>query len=193
MKKLFLVLLVAIMVIPTFQSCKKGANDPTISLRSRKSRLVGEWTLSEGSYTYTQPGGSATYVFNGSTQVTTVSGLAPYSAVYTQKVTIDKDGSYKNEINDDGDFSTQEGGWFFGDKNKELDLKNKEIVCFAEKKYTSGSNFSEYTGLWAISSPNVWKIDQLKNKEIIVILDATETDSNGDIYTQTGTLTYTQK
>lgn len=186
-------MLVAIMVVPTFQSCKKGENDPTISLRSRKSRLVGEWTLSEGSYTSTGPGTSASYVFNGSTQVTTFSGLAPFSAVYTQKVTIDKDGSYKIEVNDDGDFSTEEGGWFFGDKNKELDLKNKEIVCFSGQKYTDGSDFSSYTGLWAINYPSVWKIDQLKNKEIIIILDGTQTDSDGDIYTETGTLTYTQK
>jgi hypothetical protein len=193
MKKLFLVLLVAIIAIPTFQSCKKGENDPTISLRSRKARLVGEWTLSEGSYTYTEPGGSASYVFNGSTKVTTISGFPSVSQIYTQKVTIEKDGSYKIELNNDGNFSTEEGGWFFGDKNKELDLKNKEIVCFSGKKYTSGSDFTEYTGLWAISSPSVWKIDQLKNKEIIIILDGSEKDSSGDVYTETGTLTYTQK
>jgi hypothetical protein len=36
----------AIFALP-IQSCKKGSDDPAISLRSRKARVVGEWTLKE--------------------------------------------------------------------------------------------------------------------------------------------------
>lgn len=34
--------------------CKKGENDPTLSLRSRKARLVGKWVFEEGSMTLNQ-------------------------------------------------------------------------------------------------------------------------------------------
>jgi hypothetical protein len=45
MKKVFLVMLAALIVIPAFQSCKKGENDPAISFRSRDARLIGNWKL----------------------------------------------------------------------------------------------------------------------------------------------------
>lgn len=53
MKKLNKVLLVAAtlaIVFPLFESCKKGPNDPGISLKSRDSRISAVWTLSGGSW-----------------------------------------------------------------------------------------------------------------------------------------------
>jgi len=46
MKRLLLVLLVAIIAIPTFQSCKKYENGPTISFRSKKARVANDWAIS---------------------------------------------------------------------------------------------------------------------------------------------------
>jgi hypothetical protein len=46
-KKLIIALSVAAIVAPTLESCKKGENDPAISLRSRKARVAGEWTVSK--------------------------------------------------------------------------------------------------------------------------------------------------
>lgn len=43
---LFLLTVCMILTLPT-QSCKKGKDDPFISMRSRKARLEGEWTLKE--------------------------------------------------------------------------------------------------------------------------------------------------
>lgn len=45
MKKLTQSVLAILVVAATITSCKKGEDDPTVSLRSRDSRLVGEWTL----------------------------------------------------------------------------------------------------------------------------------------------------
>jgi hypothetical protein len=46
MKRVLLVLLIAMIAIPTFQSCKKYENGPTISLRSKKSRVANDWAIS---------------------------------------------------------------------------------------------------------------------------------------------------
>jgi hypothetical protein len=200
MKKLLLVLLVAIIAIPTFQSCKKGENDPFISLKSRKARLVGEWTLKDGSMTFTYSDGSYdTYTLNGSSithtefdpnaNPTTTTETNPF----TEKVTFRKDGSFQLEYTQNGILSTQKGGWFFGRKNKELDLKNKETVCLAYSDYTSngsGSTYiSNYTGTYITDNMDVWQIDQLKSKEMTIIYDGTSSSSSS-ISTTKGTMTF---
>jgi hypothetical protein len=77
--------LVALLVAPTFNSCKKGEDDPT-SLRSRKGRLTGEWTLdnSEMKTTTTSGPGSTTT----STRVSdeSVKG-GNFTEIYTETVT----------------------------------------------------------------------------------------------------------
>lgn len=37
--------LMTALVFPAFQGCKKGEGDPFISLKSRKARVAGEWTI----------------------------------------------------------------------------------------------------------------------------------------------------
>lgn len=44
-KKIFIASLMAIMVAGTFTSCKKGSDDPEISLKTRKDRFTNTWTL----------------------------------------------------------------------------------------------------------------------------------------------------
>lgn len=43
--KILATIVISTMVIPVFNSCKKGESDPFLSLRSRKARVVGEWTI----------------------------------------------------------------------------------------------------------------------------------------------------
>jgi hypothetical protein len=45
--KTILVLFLGLFFTLPFQSCKKGEDDPALSFRSRKARVVGEWTLKE--------------------------------------------------------------------------------------------------------------------------------------------------
>lgn len=45
--KTFFLLALSLFLILPFQSCKKGEDDPFISFRSRKARVVGEWTVKE--------------------------------------------------------------------------------------------------------------------------------------------------
>lgn len=45
MKNLFKTFIAVAIVSVTVQSCKKGEDDPALSLSSRKARFAGEWTI----------------------------------------------------------------------------------------------------------------------------------------------------
>ena len=202
MKKIKIVLLMIVAVIFILPSCKKGENDPFLSLKTRKARITGEWTLKEGTSTGTSVNGSTTSThtstYTSSTCTSSSSGTST-TTPYTEKLTIDKDGTFKWEINDNGDMDTYEGAWYFGRKNKELDIKTKETVCLAITKdtYLSGgtTTIDTYTGTNAIAYPVVLQIDMLKNKEMTVKMDGTYNSTGGStIYSGTdkGTKTYEQ-
>ena len=44
-KKIILILLAAVIILPAINSCKKGSEDPFFSFRSRTKRLVGDWNI----------------------------------------------------------------------------------------------------------------------------------------------------
>ncbi|HBS85416.1 MAG: hypothetical protein A2W91_16540 [Bacteroidetes bacterium GWF2_38_335] len=62
MKKILTYILVAMIIAPVLNSCKKGEDDPFLSLKSRDGRLEGEWVLKsvEGTQTGTDES-TATY------------------------------------------------------------------------------------------------------------------------------------
>ncbi len=189
MKRLLLVLLVAVFAMPTFQSCKKGENDPSISLKSRKARLVGEWTLEKGTITITSGGSSGVITYNGSTESFSTGG----SLNYTLKIVIEKDGTFESTELEDGDLTVTEGQWYFLDGNKDKDIKAKECVAFVNTKVTSTPaggtpTISTYS---SVVPDGTWQLDKLSSKEIIVKYD--EQYTTGSTYSRTGTLTFTKK
>jgi hypothetical protein len=197
MKRVLLVLLVAIFAIPTFQSCKKGDNDPSISLRSRKARLVGEWKLSAGSIVVNNASNIYNYTYNGSTVVE--SGTANSSTSHTEAISIKKDGTFTATVLDDGDQTVIVGDWYFLGANKDASIKNKEVVDFVYKTWTStpaGGTPSVVTlSGFVRDDPNngygfTWQLDELKNKEIVVKYNSSTTFSSTNTYT--GTMTYVQ-
>ena len=44
-------LLLILALVAAFTSCKKGENDPFLSLKSRKGRLAGDWIVKSATYT----------------------------------------------------------------------------------------------------------------------------------------------
>jgi hypothetical protein len=183
-----IMLMAAVLILP---ACKKGANDPFISLKSRKARLVGEWTLKDGTTTQTSGGTTYTTVYNGTTATYTISGQS-FTQAYTQKTTINKDGTYESDINDNGDLTTEKGIWFFAGKSKELDLKNKESVVFriTSNVQTSSGTTSTTTYSGTDCPSYTINIDELKGKEMIIIFDGSSTGSSTS--SVTGTMTYEQ-
>jgi hypothetical protein len=196
-KRLLLMLFSLYILLINFTSCKKGENDPAISLRSRKARLVGDWKLKEGIETITYSTGEVeTSTYNGSVKVLVKTGEPTETTVYNAEINFRKDGYYTMTTTDDDELRVIDGNWYFGTKNKNLDVKNKETLYLITEKYTYSNSGGtphviEMTGTYALSFPTVWQIDRLSNKELVILTDFTYSTSSG-IATGTGTKTYIQ-
>jgi hypothetical protein len=193
MKKIEIALLMLLAIVLAMPACKKGTDDPFLSLRTRKARLVGEWKLKEGTVKQTDASGTTTRTFNGST-VTITGPLPTQTIAHTETCTIKKDGTFESVINNNGTITTTEGAWYFGGKNKELNLKDEESVVFIFTSVTSGNTISTYSGS---SCPmQIMVLDELKNKEMIIKVYGSELDSgtfpNNTTTTITGTKTFVQ-
>lgn len=152
MKKVAILGLVTLFGAATFTSCKKGENDPGLSLASRTARLSGEWNVTSASMVTTTVSGSNTTVStmtvagntvtiedkeNGTVDQTIVMDITTFS------MTFDKAGTYSRMMDVtlktiDGNalptgfamkFKEESTGhWMFLHKNKDADLKKKEAI-----------------------------------------------------------------
>lgn len=156
--------LIAIAGLTTITGCKKGENDPFLSLKTRKARITGEWRLTSGTVSETEntSSGSNTYLTTYTSTTRTIDGN---TISYRETLTIEKDGTFNVERVVDGGISVVSGNWFFSGKNKEADLRNKEAIVFKETAFTSngGAGWTN-TGVYG---DEILLIDQLKNKEMI--------------------------
>lgn len=196
MKKIIISVICLALVVPMFNGCKKGENDP-MSLKSRKARLTGEWELAEWQSTSISGSNITTINFSGSSKIT-LFGSFSATTTYSESIEIMKDGTYESKFTESDTSSTYSctstGGWFWVGKNKELEYKNKERVGMQETSstciYTSSSfsdtDISQSTG---DSGVTTWRIDMLKSKEMVVVMEYTAL-SNGDLYSVTETRTY---
>lgn len=204
MKKLLGIIIVIALASTTFTSCKKGENDPGLSLKSRTARLVGEWVLTEMERSSTSTNSGTTYTstsnFSGTT-MTETSGGSSTTSVYSQSLEIMKDGTYKMKqsqtytewsytVTFDG-----EGTWAWISGNKEDEYKNKERVAFTMTGYTQtassggSTNTSTYTATGDQEDLMVMKLDQLGSKTLVITRDYDENE-DGDLYSVTETSTY---
>ncbi|MBI4645874.1 MAG: hypothetical protein HY738_04575 [Bacteroidia bacterium] len=195
MKKLIVITLCALMVIPVFNTCKKGENDPLLSFRSRKKRLVGEWQLTEWDRTYTYGSSTTITNFNGSIKTVTYGSGDPVTSSYTETMTIEDDGTFTiatTEITGgDTEQETIKGYWFFMDGNKEAEYKDKERVSFQMTEYSSsdGEDTDFYTSSGDAETLGIVRFSQLKKKEIIIETEITE-NNDGTNRTISETMTY---
>ena len=173
-----ILMLAAVALIFVAPSCKKGENDPFLSFKTRDARITGVWTMSALESTNTNTTvttgttviNTSTSTFNGTTitETWTSWGGGTYTYSFSYKLTIEKDGTYMLEQVLDGDKSEETGYWSWVD-----DAKKKTRISIG------GS---------------VYDIDQLKNKEIILMNNGSnkDTDSDGDsdedVYTFSATL-----
>lgn len=157
----------------TLVGCRKGENDPLISLRTRDARISGEWKLvsyestrkevySSGGITITE---NVTNTFDGTTWTETNSGGTD-SYPYSLGLMIEKDGNYTFTENEDGTNTEFNSKWSWLDDGK----KKTRIL------------FDDY---------GVFNINQLKNDEMIFTEDNMETvvEDNGDTQSITNTMT----
>lgn len=195
MKKIILMSITTALLLGGMSSCKKGENDPFLSLRGRKSRVAGEWTVSASESTDVNTGGGGTVTttttYNGSietsTQTSSFGGSVTSTTAYTDKYTFEKDGTYTyTNIDEDGDVTTVTGTWFFLGKSKENELENKEAIFLTVDNITSGGSSNTYDDL----DGTVFVIDQLKNKEMIFTVNSSSSGGgNSTTYSSKTTLT----
>jgi len=159
--------------------------------------VAGEWKLSkwDATVTETDPGGTDTYVFtsDGTNLVTTFNNTPVPSYAYTMTLLLEKSGAFTQTIvssaTGSAKTSTDKGEWFFAGKNKALELKNKEAIVFDILSSTSSNGTTTtYTG---VSTDDVFVIDQLKSKEMIIISETSESGSGASSTTKS-TMVFTQ-
>lgn len=154
MNKYLILTLLTITII----GCKRGENDPLISLKSRTSRLTGSWKLNSASISLihnTNNEGSAnashnTESFDGNiwnqTQITTYNDQPAITETqswsYSKEYIINKDGTYTYKIINDDEIHEGEGSWTWIDQGA-----NKAGILIEGETYL---------------------IDQLKNNEMIL-------------------------
>lgn len=199
MKKIAKISMLVVAGLLVFTGCKKGENDPTISLTSRTKRLCQEWELTAGSVTSSQKNdmytANATSTYNGSTVTTsssiTMSGTTTTSTethLFTNVIEFVKDGTFEETTNEDGDIEIRKGIWSWLYENQEQELKNKEAVVLSSN--TDGTTTA--SGL-TIYPDNIIVFDELSKDEIIIILDYSESDLDGNTSSYTGTMTFEPK
>lgn len=180
-------ILIAFLVLGAVTACKKGENDPFLSLKSRKARITGEWKVTGYEAKNTNSDGySSTSTLNGSilTRVETANGFTTTEeGIYIESYTFNKDNTFTRTTTTDDETLTYTGNWAFGSKSKEGEIKNKEtLVLNVTKTVTTtsgGTTTSTYTSLDNFTY--VMFIDCLKSDELVFVdnYNATETDSDG--------------
>lgn len=218
MKKIVKLALIAAVALPavTFVGCKKGENDPAVSLRSRKGRVAGEWKVSSVEGTSNEAGVITTTTYDGTTWTETTTGNDPETSQRTINYTFEKDGTFtgKETKIETESFtigsqtytttvttnSDMEGTWNFTGGVGEM--KNKSQIVLMTNKISvtqttaSTGNPTEtdsyvvtYTGNDAPTA--MFNIDQLKNKEMIWKTEGSTTSSS--TYTEDMTWVLTQE
>lgn len=206
MKKLLFLGGTAMILVANLSSCKKGENDPTLSLKSRKARLTGEWTVTNivkansevnSSNPFFNTTTSGSYANGILTEVTTNTSSGIVTQTSTEEITTTyeflKDGTYV-QTNVHSNFTDViTGNWIFMGKNKAQDLKKKESIMLYITKWVQTDNdgvSQTITGSGISLVADVFTIDQLKSKEIILIdenstVQGSTTSTNKTTYTLT--------
>ncbi len=159
--------LVAVLSLAFLAACKKGENDPFLSLKSRNARITGTWKLKSAEITNSNVYGGTTQSlstsFDGTNMTETLDSGESDTYSYSQTVEINKDGTYKMTLVEDGITSDYQGNWWWIDSNKKkvriafdddfgsfyIDrLKNKEMVWKIDESSSSVDYSSKMSGTW---------------------------------------------
>jgi hypothetical protein len=189
-------------------ACKKGENDPLLSLATRKARLCKTWELTSASwnaYDIINEDGvqfisDTDYSFDGTNMTFSQTLIGPDSTVvfppevypYATTLTFNKDGSFSSIYTSFEETVDEEGFWEFAGANKVYELKKKEAVVISISKVNTPE--FNYTAVGsAIDVDHFFLIDRLTSKEMVITLDSKNTYSDGNSYTRLGSWTYTAK
>ena len=128
MKKILLAVIVSLSII-VIPSCKKGEDDPFISIRSRDARITAKWKLVNLESTSSGPSSTTTSVLNGSLLTVTYTspsyGSSSSTSSYSLDLEINSDGTSSSTEILDGDISTSKSTWNWkNDNNDKFSFKD---------------------------------------------------------------------
>lgn len=171
--KNFKLILAAVAIVASslsVSSCKKGANDPAVSFRSRDARLVGKWKLTGMNHKQvsTSVSGSTVTITETTTTYdngvqTIKSGGSASTSKFDFFATFEKGGeygSYSDYFNTSGQLTSHnegEGAWSWVNNNK-----NKSVIAIFQ--FTSGDLIANVGG----GGLGNLEVDQLKNNDLIL-------------------------
>lgn len=174
-------LLLFVVLIGTLTECRKGEDDPLISLRSRKARVVGEWTLTSGTekttfvsgnpsttnntdYQYTQD----TYVRNSSTVSQSGSTSSSSSGFFYYKITFRSNGEYSLIKQRGSSITNESGDWNFTKGVGEY--KRKEQIALVPKTNSSSiTNSREVT--------RTLTLKELRNRVMTIVEEESDNET----------------
>jgi hypothetical protein len=158
----------AILSLAFLAACKKGENDPFMSLRTRNARITGTWKLTKQETTETNAFSGMSEVYSSSfdgTNLTTTEPGGSTTISYSHSIEINKDGTYNMTRVEGGTSYQSNGNWWW------LNSKKKKVRIAFDDDWGS------------------FYIDRLKNKELVLTVDESysTSDSGGNSsYTNTG-------
>lgn len=180
MKKwsLIVLCLIATTTATTVTSCKKGKNDPALSLKSRKARLAGDWELTGYSSTetyYDNGNVREEILLEGSTLTKKTyfndNLVSTETQEFSETLSFTKDGKYTMIHVDE----TTEGNWAFIGKSKDAGLKNKEAILLSDTRVTYSDGTSQSWKTNSMFADGILTLDRLSNKEMFVKSSTTST------------------
>ncbi len=184
--------IVFLAIIPAlFPACKKGDNDPAFSLRSRKARISGEWTME--SATWHKPDTTITY--DGENMVFEYETAGTADTLHVQNnITFNKDGTYQEVIITDYPTDwwgnglpaytlteTVKGLWNFTGGNSDTKNKSRLLLRVTEvlkSASNAGSNIDALT-YQGQTGGFIYDIDRLAGKELTLKYDLVITANSG--------------
>lgn len=159
MKKNIFFIALSLMVGSTvLTGCKKGENDPFLSLKSRDARITESWKLVSVEGNTNNNGTLSTESYDGTIWSWTYGSFSGTYA-YSLEIEIKKDGTYQSIENNDGEITTTDGRWYWANA-----AKNKTSITF--------------------DNLGTFEVNGLKSKEMILknyskeVVSGTSTDSN---------------
>jgi hypothetical protein len=149
--------------------CKKGPDDPFLSLRTRKARLNGSWHLESGTMTLSHKSPTQTfldenYTFTDNAYTYQEGSGWSYSGSFSLDLTFDKKGEFNFTQDIDQLHLNANGTWdFLGRIGSD---KNKESINLNVSSINGGSNWLD-----AFNKANynfTYKIRELRKEKLVV-------------------------
>jgi hypothetical protein len=175
MQKIFPILIITLITC-FFSNCKKGENDPEISFRTRKARVVGDWRVETAHFTYdymnlkTAEHYDEIYDVKGSSYEasrSTLTAIDYFSGAYVMNVSFDKKGGFTLKETFLGKILEATGKWDFSSGVGEE--KKKESIQMFITNVTSDKTSAHFFN--HESTVFKYRIKELRNKKMVIVAE----------------------